>query len=207
MRIGVSPPFQIRVHERPEQGQRCLTNTDRQRRSFMSLIATRQTFVQYSGRYDLVTDAAANDYTDNGADKFIKAGQKWLDTNFLIGRTRATAYQYIGVGGWYAIIPSCRVVHALWISNAALGRWEAERKNLAGLRQLFPGSLEETTRGRVEIYAPLTLRDVPEILGTITVDQLGQTSYTVAGEIYSYNGVLFAPPTNEAITLEIDGTF
>ena len=171
----------------------------------MTLLAVREQFVKYSGRYDLVVDP--DTWADNGADWYITAGQKWLDSTYMIARSQATYFQDIGVGGWYAIIPSCRVVYKVWLSNITNVRWEVDRKSLRGLRQLYPGSLADVDPGVTRFYAPLHLRDVPEVLDTITVDSLGQTAYTVAGEIYSYNGILFAPPTSEALRIEIEGEF
>lgn len=171
----------------------------------MSLVAVREAFIKYSGRYDLVVDTV--DWEDNGADFYIRAGQKWLDATYLIGRSKATYYATIGAGGWYAIIPSARVIYEAWLSNTTNVRWELERKNLAGLRDLFPGSIADSDRGRAQFYAPIHLRNVPEVLNQITVDDLGETAYTVAGEIYSYNGLLFGPPTEEQVQVEVNGLF
>lgn len=45
----------------------------------MTLLDVRKKLVELSGRYDLVVDYEGGDYTDNGANFFIQAGQRYLD--------------------------------------------------------------------------------------------------------------------------------
>lgn len=46
-----------------------------------TLLDIRKLFVDRSGHYELVVDAENGDYSDNGADEYIRAGQRWLDRN------------------------------------------------------------------------------------------------------------------------------
>lgn len=48
----------------------------------MNLLDIRRLFVEHSGRYDLIEDV--EDYADNGADFFIRAGQRVLDNKVNI---------------------------------------------------------------------------------------------------------------------------
>lgn len=171
----------------------------------MTLVEIREQFIRQSGRYDLVVDI--DDWADNGADFYIKAGQRWLDTTFTIGRSEATYYANVSANGWYAIIPSCRVIHHVWVSKTTNVRWEVERIELQTLRDYFPGAIAEQDPGEVEFYAPLWLRTVPEMVDNITIDDLGAQSYVVAGDIFAFNGLIFAPPTEEQIRLEVWGSF
>jgi hypothetical protein len=171
----------------------------------MTLRATRETFVKYSGRYDLVVDTT--NWADNGANFFIRAGQKWLDSRFLIARSKGVFFQYIGTGSWYVIIPSARVVHSVWLSDAANIRWEVKRTSVSLLREMFPGDLAQISPDIPQFYAPIALHAIPEVLDTITVDQLGQTGYTVTGDIFNFNGIVFGPPTEKEMTIEVTGMF
>ena len=65
----------------------------------MNLLQIRTKFVQLSGRYDLVVDAAGGDYSDNGADFFINAGfgifrMIWFSFNRASGPTTTSAASY-----------------------------------------------------------------------------------------------------------------
>jgi hypothetical protein len=172
----------------------------------MSLLAVRQQFIKYySGRYDLVVDT--DDWADNGADFFIRAGQKWLDTTFLVARAHGKYYANVGAGGWYSLIPSARVIYSIWMSDMSEARWEVERRSLPSLRNIFPGDLSAVDRDRPLFYAPLYLRTIPEVLDTITLDQLGNVAYTIAGDIFTFNGILWAPPNEVDILLEVTAVF
>jgi len=172
----------------------------------MTLVEIREMFVRhYSGRYDLVIDT--DDWQDNGADFFIHAGQKWLDVTYLVARSSGKYYANVGAGGWYSLIPSCRVVYSVWMSDMSEARWEVDRRNLPTLRQIFPGDLSQVNQERPRFYAPLYLRTIPSVLDTITLDQVGNLAYTVAGDIFTYNGILWAPPNEVDILLEINALF
>jgi hypothetical protein len=172
----------------------------------MTLLSVRVQFVKnYSGRYDLVVDT--DDWEDNGANFFIQAGQKWLDTTFTIARTQAIYYITVGSGGWYALIPSARVVHHIWMSNNEEVRWELDRITLSSLRNMFPEGFSNVDPDRPQFFAPLFLRDVPETLGEITLDQVGQIAHTVSGDIHGYNAVLWGPPCDEEVTIAAEGLF
>jgi len=172
----------------------------------MSLLAVREQFIKYyCGRYDLVVDTDA--WQDNGADFFIRAGQKWLDTTYLIARASGKYFVNVGAGGWYSLIPSCRVVYSIWMSDMSEARWEVERRSLPGLRNIFPGDLSAVDRARPRIYAPLSLRTIPEVLETITIDEIGDNQYTIAGDIFTFNGILWAPPNEVDILLEVTAAF
>ena len=87
----------------------------------MSLHDTRISFLRQSGRYDLVTApvAPAVIYVDNGADNFIRAGQRYLDRHHVY--EEATERQLIdfAIGDFSFDIARVRSIKKIWthISN------------------------------------------------------------------------------------------
>lgn len=170
----------------------------------MSLKETRIQFIEFSGRYDLVVDTV--NYVDAGADKFIHAGQRWLDRRFVISKEVARWYKDISTGNWYALVPSCRTISEVWMSNERCGKWQLEKLVLSELRLEVP-KLPTVDGGQALIWAPASLRSIPEVPGTTIVDKYGSVVFTEPGDHYANNGLIWAPPIGEATTLEVVGNF
>lgn len=173
----------------------------------MTLAAVRRKFIEFTGRYDLVTDIES--YLDNGANFFIQSGQKWLDRYADIFQSRAISFHTIAVGGWYVLIPNIRAIENVWFSNADGEKWQLEKVELATLKTEFGGDPADFANScRSLIYAPTTLRVSPEVVGTITLDHFGTTIYSDATKSHwGYQGLVFLPPTDSVITLEVHGLF
>lgn len=74
----------------------------------MTLLDVRKQFVTQSGRYDLVVDTVA--YVDNGADYFIKEGQRFLDRRATHLFQESTAYTQLSANGYILLVTKARSI-------------------------------------------------------------------------------------------------
>lgn len=174
----------------------------------MSLLDVRKEFIEFSGRYDLVRDPYENDWHDMGANKFIYAGQRWLDRTFETVKTYARWFGTIAIGTWYVIVPELRVPQEVWMSLSAEGhKWKLCPDDLNDIRRCFatdPATIDNGMPGR---WAPASIRVVPEVSGEITIDMFGSVIYTVDGDHFSNNGIVWMAPTDRETTVEVFGKF
>ena len=191
----------------------------------MTLVATRQHLVELSGRYDLVVDDI--NWADAGADFFIKAGQRWLDRNAVIYQSVAKYLKVLAQGAWYDLIPDCRAIQEVWISNTNGSKWKLQKRDYGDILYevsitsgqatdpLVPLTIYQGNSlvdpGRIMAgapinYTPIVLRTVPDASGVATIDQFGPVSYT-GGSQYDVDGVIFLPPVTGGHVLEVRGLF
>jgi len=172
----------------------------------MSLLSVRKHFVEFTGRYDLVKDSVS--YGDNGADFFIRAGQKWLDRFADIYQSDARRYVEIEIGGWYTIVPNIRSIKEVYISNNDGVKSRLKKVSFKELRDSFPSDPSLIDAGTTLIYSPTNLRVIPEVPNVITIDTFGPITYEIDDENHwNFTGLVFLPPTIEPIILEVHGSF
>lgn len=172
----------------------------------MPLISVRQKFVEFSGRYDLVKDEES--WADNGANFFIRAGQKWLDRFSDIYQSQARHFASLAIDQWFSLIPNIRTVEDVWVSDSEGNKWKLEKLTFEDFKAEFPINPSLTDSGLVVFYTSASLRVSPETVGTITIDKFGPISYSdVTKNHWNYTGLLFLPPTDEVLTLEVWGKF
>lgn len=172
----------------------------------MTLLAVRTDFIRdYTGRYDLVVNDSA--FADAGADKYIRAGQRWLDRTFDIAKVESAYRVTLAINTWYAVIPNCRTVHSVWISNSDRERWKLTYRDFLQFRSEMPKDPTLVDNGTPLIYTVGNLRSVPEVANTITLEQFATTVYSTSGTHYANLGVFWLPLTSAAITLEVQGSF
>ena len=80
----------------------------------MNLLDIRKLFVEHSGRYDLVEDTES--FKDNGADFFIRTGQKVLDDLVDFSQTDAVYELPLKRGSDKLIVPGVRSINQVWVS-------------------------------------------------------------------------------------------
>lgn len=172
----------------------------------MTLRASRIDFIDFSGRYDLVVNMAT--YADNGADRYIRAGQRWLDRTFEISAKNARRYVSVVAGTWYALIPSNRVLHEVWMSlNSEGDKWKLRKLDLTQWRNEASGDPALVANGMPVFWTHASLRVVPEVANSTTIDQYGTTAYTAVGNHWDSNGIIWTPPVDRTTTLEVHGNF
>jgi hypothetical protein len=171
----------------------------------VTLLAAREQFVKFSGRYDLVVNTSA--WANNGADIFIQAGQQWLDETFEIGKKEATWYKTLAVGDWYALVPSCRAIHEVWMSSDTEGKWQLEKVLWHELRLEEGTNPSDIDMGTPCVWANVPVRTVPETVAVTTIAKYGTVSFTEAANNFGYQGLVWLAPSDVIATLEVLGNF
>jgi len=172
----------------------------------MNLLQVRTQFVKLSGRYDLVTDAAGDDYTDNGANFFIQEGQKLLDQLVKVPENIAKIYLPLAINGYYINWDKeTRSIEKVWVNDAE-DRWELEKLTLDEFKAKYADSTTDTVSGTVEHYAIAEIR----ALETTSRDSLATfLNYTrdESDTDYTDRTILIGPPTDTALVVEVSGKF
>lgn len=171
----------------------------------MNRLEIRQQFRTLSGRYDLVNE----DGTDSGADFFIDSGQKWLDRRFDHPKVDGRVFRIAEQGDYGHVFKYARAIEEVWAATTDDGRWQLQKKSIQDMRLAYPDLPSDLEQGSPLYWTPAFIRAVPET-GHVTVAELG--SYigfadVVAGDHYEYNGVLWMPPCDEEMLIEVWGKF
>jgi hypothetical protein len=177
----------------------------------MTLAAVRQTLIQRSGRYDLETEAGA----DNGANAYIQEGQNFLDRKCEFKFSRASRFARLLAGQFYIPLSRCRVIKGVWVFSSGvrkpLGKFDYDRLRGGDPndRDGFRNRLATTTQGTPSYWSPVVPRMSPNP-ETLTLADLEVilTNADVVGSIdKTYNGVFVLPPPSSATDIEVIGKF
>lgn len=164
----------------------------------MNRLALRTWAAEVTGRYDLVGSA----YVDNGMDKYITAGQRFLDKLFDFPRGYSSVFNSLSAGTWYHTFTNNRSIKNVFMNNSE-GRDELTKKDRIWLMNKYPSLVSATDQGTPLYWAPANLRTE-----SITdQDALGSFFRYVVAVDETYNGVIFLPPPDEAMVLEVFGQF
>ena len=167
-----------------------------------TLVEIREQFVKLNGRFDLVVDTT--DYADNGADFYIQAGSRYLDRQFVTPFSKAKHYESAAADTWYKIFQECRSILDVWVANDEY-RKKLEKRDVDVFRAYYNQPAGDIDSGCPTYYTPALLRTHPQS-STMYIEKFVDTSYTETSKYdYEYNGVMWMPPTDEAIILEVQG--
>lgn len=169
----------------------------------MPLLDVRKQFIEYTGRYDLVLDTI--DYDNNGADTFIVAGQRWLDRTYEVNGSKGRDDSLLEIGAWFSLVPEVRVIESVWVSLLTGERYFLEYLPMKDYRASFAKDAPQITNGRTTYYTPVFFQKVPTSYDAL-IDVVGSNTYLVPTPV-GYNGLLFMPPTEAQINLEVHGKF
>ncbi len=171
----------------------------------MNLQNVRRNLIQQSGRADLVLDEI--NYENNGADFFITAGQRWLDRTFEIYKSHGRRDILLPIGQWWALIPDCRAIDQVWASNDAC-KWQVERANEDELKGVFKSVPTSIVGGAISVFAPVSFRGTPDSTNATLIDVWGTVNFTDDTQSnFDLNGLVFMPPTDVVVNLEVHGLF
>jgi len=178
----------------------------------MTLIATREEFCRRSGRLDLCTDFAGGDYTDNGANRFINAAQRYLDNKGSFLKNYAWLRKDIAASAYKVTFQDCQAIKEVWVQDAD-GRVKLEKMDLEVMRANYADAMADLTTGDPAYYSPAVIGLAPEQATLTAVG--GASPYTdeftydfedlTFGDHWRYNGILIAPPADAAFTVSILG--
>lgn len=171
----------------------------------MTLLELRKLFRTQSGRFDLVNA----DGSDNGATFFINAGIRHLDRVTRFQKSPGRVFQNVAAGSYLAQFTLCRAVQEVWMATST-ERWQLTRMWMQDFRTKYTSPWASLDRGSPVHYTPALLRAIPE---TWTAEDLTNVGFVTnymdvnTSNHEEYNGVLIAPPPDEAMMLEVVGLF
>jgi len=175
----------------------------------MNLLEIRTKFIELSGRRDLATI----DYQDNGADFFLKAGQKTLDRFFGGDGTDtiqpARVFKAIVAGDIGVTFENCRAIKEVWIADTT-ARMELIKKDLAWLHsEVLTEPISNLDQETPSYWSPAMIRITPDPseLSASDLTAIGTFMDYVAVNQHRYNGIVFGPPADGDYTIEIRGLF
>ena len=166
----------------------------------MNLSQIREYFRVLSGRFDLTDE-------NSGfmADFHINSASQFLDRRSEIQKTWASHYVFAEIGDWFVQFPHCRSVKEVWISSQT-ARWQLEKKNLQDvLSEYFTELVSLLDTGVPVYYSPAITRYIPE--GTVLHPDVASFTDVISTTGYGYNAILFAPPTDARLLVEVVGLF
>jgi hypothetical protein len=172
----------------------------------MTLLSVRTQAVDISGRYDLINEDGdtPESGSDNGMNKYINSGQRYLDMQFDSKKGDGVRYDNLAIDGWYLPIQNIRAIEDVWVNNTTT-RWQLERKTLFWLKENFESSVSTTASEASAYWAPTLLRGISvtnkDTLGAFFNYALTQTGYE------GYSGIVILSPTSEALVVEVSGKF
>lgn len=169
----------------------------------MPLIDVRKQFIEFTRRYDLILDSQS--WNNNGADIFITAGQRWLDRTYEVLGSVGRADQLLDIGNWFALVPDARVLESVWVSQLTGERYPLEYLSFMDYRRSFSKDLSTMTVGRVTYYTPVFFQKIPQS-GDALIDVIGDIEY-IESLASGFNGLLFTPPNDVQVNLELHGKF
>lgn len=182
----------------------------------MNLLELRTKLIDLSGRYDLVVDATAGDYTDNGANFFLTQAQRYLDRKLNIVNSTARFIKQLTTGNFAVLFQNCRVIESVWVANGE-SRLELKKVNYNKLRgtdypsqeNAYVGLFTSMDKGRPLYYSPAHLRlspDSGEAIAGLAGGYLGYLD-VMFGSDYTVNGVIILPPADGSYMVEVFGKF
>lgn len=182
----------------------------------MTLLTTRKKLVELSGRYDLVEDYYGGQYGDIGANWFIQAALKWLDSN-AEHPDKITTWQAVKEAGSYSLsVKGLRSVQNIYLYDNALNSdiGALTEMSIAQIRSMFPKGPSLSTQGVPQGYAY-----TPRLIGSVgnytnaaayleaqSVDYEA-TDYIHFDTTYLNAGLLIVPPMDKEYTVTVDGRF
>lgn len=165
----------------------------------MTLSKVRSEFVNQSGRLDLVNEDGSN----NGADFYINAGQKYLDRLIESGQGSSIIYRYVKPLEYLITFNYCRVIEHISISNLSSFYW-LNKLEMTELKDIYQKPFEIVAPGRPQYFS----------LASVEMNHEGDDLYNgmsirmnTISDWPEYNGVVIMPPADQEYHLEIWGKF
>jgi hypothetical protein len=184
----------------------------------VDLLGIRTQFVRQSGRRDLIKtvteEEVTNEFADNGADYYINAGQRMLDRLCTGREHRKRHIAQVDAGDFKVVCKQLRAVEEVWCANST-ARWRLQMQPLSALREYYVKDWTEEERGSPIYCALADIQLSPELYSTDAEDfeNEGGTPYHDYQDVEFgedptvYDGIVFIPPADETLTINIFGTF
>jgi hypothetical protein len=163
----------------------------------MNLGELHDEFEFLSGRYDL---------SDARKTFFINSGQRYLDRLDTIKHSTGKLFKVASVGSWYTTFEGCRAIQAVYVTDDE-ERWKLEKKELGWLMLEYEDKIAEIDTGDAKYYATPILRTIPQDKSSITLSRFVGETVQVSHKHFGYNGVVWMPPTDAKLIVEVHGLF
>lgn len=183
-----------------------------------TLLYIRTKFIDQSGRFDLATDPANGDYSDNGADFFIRAGQRILDLMQDHPRTTATFQKDLAIGDHKVVFQYNRSVEKVWVTAGGTtndtGRNELIKASLNWIKEQYSAPVASVDKDRPLYYTRGIIGLSPQQIGLTAVG--GANPYTAefthdfediefGQDNLDKTGIIFFPPADIVYTIVVRG--
>jgi hypothetical protein len=168
----------------------------------MDYYLIRKKFCELSGRYDLMNA----DYTDNGADFFINAGQAHLDRLQSTGKMQAKNIQSVVAGTIQVKVAGLRSILEVYAGNTVDGLIRLKKKTLSYMRQYYEKQLGDVDQGTPSWYAPAMFRPFADTLSLTGLYDADDLISSVTGH-FTYAGIILAPPPDTTYYISIYGLY
>lgn len=160
----------------------------------------RDKFIELSGRYDLITATGE----DNGADIYLNAGQRYLDTLLDGRKTRAINLTKPASGEKRIVLENLRAVHKVSIFNSD----EMTMMEKISSDNMYYLNSSTILPGRPIYYSVAELRPYPDnVTGTALTNILNKESVVADNNHYLLRGIFIYPSTDGSYTIAIEGSF
>lgn len=160
-----------------------------------------------------------SDFSDNGANFHINAGQRYLDR--LMDNDKSIGRRFVDVvaGDYIVTFEECRSILEVWfqgvdssgdVKRMPLNRVEQGIEGLLGIdrrtaREHYTAMHGDLDNGWPLYWTPAQLRLQTDRDGT--TGGLGGFADVLADGFQTYNGIVFRPPTDVSGSVEIIGNF
>lgn len=162
----------------------------------------RQLFIRTSGRYDLENE----DGSDNGANWYIIAGQRFLDRQLTESSAQQRYYSKVKQGDNFVQFSKCRALMSAYLINDDEGRILLRRKSYPQLRAAFPKPPNGEGLGQPGYYAATIYKAVHtelDELKDVSMDYLD----IIVNEPKDFNAIILAPAADKDYIIELNGLF
>jgi len=163
----------------------------------MDLSELHDEFEFLSGRTDL---------SDARKSFFINSGQRYLDRLDTIKHSIGKVIRTVNIGDWYLTFQECRAIEKVYVSSDT-ARWELDKKALDWLMLEYPEPIADIDSGDPLYYATPILRSVPQDLTSITLSKFVGEVVQVDHEHFGYSGIVWMPPSDVTLVVEVQGLF
>lgn len=178
------------------------------------LLAIRTEFVKRTGRFDLVADFEGGVYTDNGANAFIQAGLKILDSMQETPGSKAEHNFDIAATEYKEQISYLRAVEEVWLYIASEGRKRLVPLTLTEMREKYPDIPTGVDTGEPVNFVHSILRPSPSqntyanhaalvAAPPATYDY----EWLLADSDFSHTGILWMPPADTTYSIKVIGWY
>ena len=163
----------------------------------MNLSELHDEFMFLSGREDL---------SDTRMSFYINSGQRYLDRLDTVRHSIGKVIKAVNAGDWYTTFQECRAIENVYMASDD-DRWELTKKELGWLMLEYNKPIADLDTGAAKYYATPILRSVPQDLTSITLSKFVGETVQVDHTHFGYNGIIWMPPTDEALVVEVHGLF